>query len=355
MDWFRKRSGEKVARPGYTGPTKLPERYKAQAMMSMAVPKVVGEYGKSLVSTVRNIPGLMRESEKVLSQKPSPEYSLGMTELAAMTLGGGWPGGLPARATGVGQIRGYHGSPHKFTRFSSKKIGTGEGAQAFGYGLYFTSKKEIADLYVSKKSVNKIGNVTLTSKVPFRSFAALFDLKYGHTTRDSAIRVLEYDKKELIKHPWIRDDIKGKGAKELDTIIRELKKGRNIRKVVLSGKTYKVTLHKGKKSSEYDYLKWDKPVTERQAQKIRTQIVKENIYSPFGVPKGIKAKDLYEQIGLDLWASKRVSNPKREASAFLLRAGIDGIEYPSGTLSGIKGSKIKNYVVFDEKSITMEK
>ena len=45
---------------------------------------------------------------------------------------------------------------------------------------------------------------------------------------------------------------------------------------------------------------------------------------------------------------------KKEASMFLSRAGIDGVEYPSGSLSGIKGSKAKNYVVFDENAITIE-
>ena len=109
-DGYRKRTGE-VARPGgfpkgYTGPRELPERWKAQALMSMAVPSVLKDYGHSLVSTVRNIPGLMRESKQALYKESSPEYLLGMSELAAMTLGGGWKGGLPAGATGVGQIRG---------------------------------------------------------------------------------------------------------------------------------------------------------------------------------------------------------------------------------------------------------
>jgi hypothetical protein len=38
----------------------------------------------------------------------------------------------------------------------------------------------------------------------------------------------------------------------------------------------------------------------------------------------------------------------------LLRAGIDGIRYPTGTLSGIKESKAFNYVVFDESAATIE-
>lgn len=43
--------------------------------------------------------------------------------------------------------RAYHGSPHLFEKFSLDKIGTGEGAQAFGWGLYFAGRKEVAEHY----------------------------------------------------------------------------------------------------------------------------------------------------------------------------------------------------------------
>ena len=36
----------------------------------------------------------------------------------------------------------WHGSPHKFDKFDSSKIGTGEGAQAYGHGLYFGGNKQ---------------------------------------------------------------------------------------------------------------------------------------------------------------------------------------------------------------------
>lgn len=49
-------------------------------------------------------------------------------------------------ATGMG-IRAYHGSPHDFDRFSMDKIGTGEGAQAYGHGLYFAENEGVAQGY----------------------------------------------------------------------------------------------------------------------------------------------------------------------------------------------------------------
>lgn len=44
-------------------------------------------------------------------------------------------------------IRAYHGSPHNFDRFDASKIGTGEGAQAYGHGLYFAGSEDTADFY----------------------------------------------------------------------------------------------------------------------------------------------------------------------------------------------------------------
>jgi hypothetical protein len=41
----------------------------------------------------------------------------------------------------------YHGTPHRFDRFDLSKIGTGEGAQAYGWGLYFAQQRGVAEQY----------------------------------------------------------------------------------------------------------------------------------------------------------------------------------------------------------------
>lgn len=41
----------------------------------------------------------------------------------------------------------YHGTPHKFDEFNLDNIGTGEGAQAHGWGLYFAKNKETSEEY----------------------------------------------------------------------------------------------------------------------------------------------------------------------------------------------------------------
>jgi hypothetical protein len=44
-------------------------------------------------------------------------------------------------------IKAYHGSPHSFDRFSTESIGTGEGAQQYGRGLYFAENEKVAKEY----------------------------------------------------------------------------------------------------------------------------------------------------------------------------------------------------------------
>jgi hypothetical protein len=41
----------------------------------------------------------------------------------------------------------WHGSPHHFDRFSTDHMDSGEGSQEYGWGLYFTSTRAVAEHY----------------------------------------------------------------------------------------------------------------------------------------------------------------------------------------------------------------
>lgn len=49
----------------------------------------------------------------------------------------------------------YHGTPHEFDEFDMAKIGTGEGAQAYGWGLYFAGDRGIAEFYRRKLTASR--------------------------------------------------------------------------------------------------------------------------------------------------------------------------------------------------------
>lgn len=52
-----------------------------------------------------------------------------------------------AKAARVSGINAYHGSPYSFDKFKTSQIGTGEGNQAFGSGLYFAGAEKTAKSY----------------------------------------------------------------------------------------------------------------------------------------------------------------------------------------------------------------
>ena len=76
----------------------------------------------------------------------------------------------------------YHGSPHLFDKFRMDKIGTGEGAQAYGHGLYFAENPATAKQYfdalgeeVITLGGKEVPNAVL-SKMPDYERAALTSL-----------------------------------------------------------------------------------------------------------------------------------------------------------------------------------
>ena len=183
----------------------------------------------------------------------------------------------------------YHGSPHKFDKFDSSKIGTGEGAQAYGHGLYLAESDKVAGEYAN-----------MFAKSP-ASPAQLLKL------RDAA----------------------PKGGAEWSHYDDLVKNGQ--------GFLYKVDLpdeHIAK------MLDWDKPLSQ-QPKNVKDALEKLKASNPSGYQKLIDAqlggsvmdqaigRDLYKSIGHDAFPS----------------SGIPGIRYLDGG-SRSAGAGSSNFVVF---------
>jgi hypothetical protein len=68
-----------------------------------------------------------------------------------------------ASAAAAPRLTVYHGSPHKFEKFDSSKIGTGEGAQAYGHGLYLAESPDVAKSYMGPGT--SIGGAAFESRL----------------------------------------------------------------------------------------------------------------------------------------------------------------------------------------------
>lgn len=94
-----------------------------------------------------NVPGTTANVSGLLGVGDStPEQ---VAQFAGGLLG---PGGKGKAATKL-EATVYHGSPHAFDKFDMSKLGTGEGAQAFGHGLYFADNPQVAQSYQKQLSV----------------------------------------------------------------------------------------------------------------------------------------------------------------------------------------------------------
>jgi hypothetical protein len=99
----------------------------------------------------------------------------------------------------------YHGSPHDFERFDVSKIGSGEGVQAFGYGLYFAGKREVAEHYRDKLSqgdrpkFTKDGRTLSTDADIAKEYFRPGRIVDGYGGPD---RVLEFKKSSMFGGDW---------------------------------------------------------------------------------------------------------------------------------------------------------
>jgi hypothetical protein len=279
----------------------------------------------------------------------------------------------------------YHGSGAFFDRFDVQYVGTGEGAQAFGWGIYVTEKYGVAHDYAKRlertagTSIKWRGMGYETKTAPYsRDLSELIKDLYSESSklRKLGSGVSQYGKpiqylsegidaglemQDAINNAMERI-ISGINAQATD----ERKKAtieyaqyllNTIKRKTNSGEMQFVTNKGGKNlytvdvwgDRQEDVLEWEGKVTEEQSDKIMAQAKKE----------GIDALSNFPLAGLDGRAAyknevARLLGSQKAASEFLLRAGIDGIKYPVNATSGGKGEKGYNYVVFDADQIQIK-
>jgi hypothetical protein len=239
----------------------------------------------------------------------------------------------------------WHGSPHKFDKFDSSKIGTGEGSQAYGHGLYLAENPTVARQYQEALAgggvVDKAGKKISPSVGPeANAIRALKDSNYDF---DSAISQLG--------KPMTGSD-KGWGIfaagaqKHRDQQVEFLKKLKaEGARFDSPGSLYKVDLpdeHIAK------MLDWDKPLSQQApdvADAVRKAFPGTYVNGRYVDPANsqLTGKALLDQ--LTAIANKRGAPGMRQAEPALREAGIPGIRYLDGGSRGAGGGT-SNYVVF---------
>jgi hypothetical protein len=208
---------------------------------------------------------------------------------AAMMVTGGRMPFARAGEMGVGGgkmtqpgIKAYHGSPHEFEKFSTEHIGTGEGGQAYGHGLYFAENPRVAEAY--KRSLAK-ATIDDKSLDQFLSDTPKIDTFYDahrhlKTVHDRAIPIEEatkfYNTSPIPAERRVAEAINTYGS--LDNARRMMNKSdvpilekmiKSGRLKEGSGKMYEVNI----KAEREHFLDWDKPLSEQHSA-IKEKVLK---------------------------------------------------------------------------------
>lgn len=272
----------------------------------------------------------------------------------------------PVAAEGV---EAYHGSPHEFEEFDPSKIGTGEGAQVYGHGLYFAGNENIAKYY--RDSLTDPDNVSLHFKgrpvdtvwndeISDRWGDVVKKLPKDHEEDFQTVMGNLSQIKNLSELKHIRASLDRKQNNILDKVILpELSKPE-----VGSGHMYEVRLDA---HPEEHLLDWDKPLKDQHPNVIAA-------FNKAVVPiKDDEDKMIHEMYGdkaaheyLGLFDKSKGSQAYKtfaehlggqdKASEALSKAGIRGIRYlDAGSRGQDEKSGSHNYVIFDPQHIKVKR
>jgi hypothetical protein len=228
----------------------------------------------------------------------------------------------------VPTITAYHGSPHTFDRFDMSKIGTGEGAQVYGHGLYFAENEDVAKSYRDALSLDAGFSYRGRNGLTRDQLAEEITAEYGNKYLDNVTTprgVADSVMDELIYGP-----AKRKLGPER-TAMRE-KLLSDIQRTD-PGSMYQVQIN----ADPADFLDWDAPFGQQPKK------VQDAIRYAFG-PQPENA-----MIG-----GNTMDKPREMHTRLMQEKGIPGIKYlDQGSRGAGEGSR--NFVVFDDKLINILK
>lgn len=268
----------------------------------------------------------------------------------------------------------YHGTPHRFEEFSLDAIGTGEGAQAHGWGLYFAADKNVSEDYRRKLSGDKVfydGQeldkvYTYTYKIERG-----IDKENNRYLQDLRFVIDRMSEIQAEKKLSTLDDARQEFIKDYESKNKLLAFQKKLIEIAKNIDTSKIEIQKGQ-LFEVDIPEDDALLDENKSIDEQPQIVKNAIQQYFNnAPEnelkqvleflGIKTgKDFYNIVArneFDRFENGNIENDiipsswdnlgkyKYElASKRLNQLGIKGITY-DGKRDG------KCYVIFDDKAI----
>lgn len=241
-------------------------------------------------------------------------------------------------------LKAYHGSPYDFERFDASKIGTGEGAQAYGHGHYFAEAQPVAESYRKiHVGMDADGNLIYP---PNMDRSKIYQPSQAIQKQIDDIQGLM----DAAQHRGDRPEWERLAATRR-TLWKELDDS-----TAKYGRMYEVAI----KADPESFLDWDKPIEQQPPQLMnlvreglkKQGYLRQNDNGPRQLSAALKAWKMEHGGMTDTAISALLSGrggllgeTPEAMSATLKQAGITGIKYlDQGSRAAGEGSR--NYVVF---------
>jgi hypothetical protein len=221
-------------------------------------------------------------------------------------------------SVGKNKIIAYHASPHFFDKFSTEFMGSGEGAQAYGWGLYFTDDENVINYYL-----NTILPIKAPKMVYLIALKRLIELSSSSKFGSGGNRK-KIDKEKL---EYYLNNSSGKnviGNNEIISWLKETSNNIDLQKLI----TYKYTVS----INCSNFIDWNDKLTQVNYNLLLNNIGNNTLNINYDDAFRVIYKNISNEIG------------KKRTSLLLNDIGICGIQYST------KNNK-NNYVVFDENNI----
>lgn len=277
----------------------------------------------------------------------------------------------------------WHGTGANFKKFSTDYIGTGEGAQAYGWGIYATENKDIGISYANTIGTTTLQNLSVKG-LPLYKNGSPVDYTSGNLSEFEMMLTEEL----LIRERAFREDVVS--LEDIQAIFDDLinyaneereqdpkyftaylkilnkyrpKESKDIKRTMNAGRyLYSVNL-----PDNADWIEWGKPIKQEQVDKINKYFTEKPITEHQKIAQGfLKDKDfsiglndiqqsLKEETGESFYRLLATAiGSDKDASIALSEAGITGNKYPAGSMGTGDGSNGWNYVIFNDKDVSIE-
>lgn len=251
----------------------------------------------------------------------------------------------------------WHGSPHIFQSFDLGAIGTGEGAQAHGWGLYFAQNRMVAEGYKERLSQQDIDVVTIDGKTYQHKYIndePVWTDEEGHEIWDDAAQFAdwfyanEYDlektKKALNEY---KNGATSETAKAYADKMLSYANSHTVEHISNTGSLFQVEI------PDDDVLLDEDKTLDEQPEKVKAAIREYYRSRPDSYISddtdfnlgGSSGRDFYKDVVFQM-RKEGSKTPERDASELLNQYGIEGITYEGGRDG-------RCFVVFDDKAISV--